>query len=84
MTIKDNLAVSDSGFVFNPNTGESFTLNPLGAEIFNLLKTGKDYSGIKEIILSAYDIDEVTIEKDFHDFEGLLRQFQLIETSEDE
>ena len=84
MNIKDNIAVSDSGFVFNPNTGESFTLNPLGSELFNLIKTGKEYEEIRDDILSRYDIDEVTVERDYHDFAGLLKQFQLIETDRDE
>lgn len=84
MNIKDNIAVSDSGFVFNPNTGESFTLNPLGSDIFKLMKTGKEYEEIRDEILSRYDIDEVTVEKDYNDFAGLLKQFQLIETDRDE
>ena len=84
MNIKGNIAISDSGFVFNPNTGESFTLNPLGSDIFNLMKTGKTYEEIKDEILSRYDVDEVTVEKDYNDFADLLKQFQIIEPSPDE
>jgi len=41
MRIKDNIAVSASGLIFNPDTGESFTVNPMGAEIISKLKEGK-------------------------------------------
>ena len=33
MNIKKNVAVSDSGMIFNPDTGETFTVNPIGADI---------------------------------------------------
>ena len=33
MRLKKNIAVSDSGFVFNPTTGDSYSLNPVGKEI---------------------------------------------------
>ena len=41
MKIKKNIAISDSGFIFNPSTGESFTVNPIGVEIITLLKEDK-------------------------------------------
>ena len=33
MKLKKNIATSESGFVFNPSTGDSFSLNTIGAEI---------------------------------------------------
>jgi len=41
MNIKKNIALSDSGFIFNPSTGESFSMNPIGLEIITMLKEGK-------------------------------------------
>ena len=38
MKIKKDIAVSDSGFIFNPATGESFNVNVTGAAIINHLK----------------------------------------------
>ena len=43
----DNLAVSESGFLFSPLTGESFTLNPIANMILHYLKTGKTLTEIK-------------------------------------
>ena len=33
MKIKTNIALSDSGFLFNPSTGDSYSVNPIGQEI---------------------------------------------------
>ena len=38
MKIHSNLAVSDSGFIFNPSNGDSFSTNTVGAELIRLLK----------------------------------------------
>ena len=48
MKIRENLAVSDNGFVFDPETGESFTVNEVG--VFNT-STGWDMLG--RIVLSS-------------------------------
>jgi hypothetical protein len=79
MKIKPNIAVSDSGFVFNPDTGESFTVNPIGVEIINLLKENKETSEISNQVRLKYTVDQPTFEKDFDDFIGLMRNYSLIE-----
>lgn len=79
MKIKKNVATSESGYVFNPSTGESFSINPLGIEIFNLLKENRPFDEISKIILNKYNTDKDTFEKDFNDFTGLLKQYLLIE-----
>ena len=83
MKIKKNVAISDSGLVFNPTTGESFTVNPIGVEIIHHFKNGKSFEEICTLILDGYTIDRDTFEKDFHDFLGILNQHQLIEGNEE-
>ena len=79
MSIKKNIAVSASGLIFNPDTGESFTVNPMGAKIINDLKDGKDQEQIVREILMNYFVEKNTFEKDFEDFVGLLKNYSLIE-----
>ena len=50
MKIHSNLAVSDSGFIFNPSNGDSFSTNLVGAELIRLLKEGKSLTEIKKEI----------------------------------
>lgn len=79
MKIKKNIALSDSGFIFNPSTGESFSVNPIGAEMLNMLKEGKEKDDIKENILDRYQTDEATFERDFYDFINVLNHYHLTE-----
>lgn len=83
MKLKSNVAVSDSGFVFNPSTGDSFSVNPVGQEIINLIKDGKSQKQIIQQINAEYFIDEGTIEKDLDDFKKLLATYKLIENPDE-
>ena len=78
MEIKTNIAISDSGFVFDPSTGESFTFNPTGLEIFRLMKENRSKDEISEIITTKYQIDGHSFERYFVEFLQMLQQYQLI------
>ncbi|MBC8319799.1 MAG: PqqD family protein [Bacteroidetes bacterium] len=79
MNINKNIAVSDSGFVFNPTTGESYTVNPIGVEIIEMLKQEKSINEINQVLIGRYNADIVTIDKDVSDFINLLKLYSLIE-----
>ena len=82
MQIKRNIAVSETGFVFDPTSGESYTINNVGQEIMALMKDGKTPREISAVMCKEYEIDPAGFEKYFYDFTGMLRQFQLIEEDE--
>ncbi|MCB2201211.1 PqqD family protein [bacterium] len=82
MHIKSDIAISDSGFVFNPATGESFTVNPIGAEILQLLKENKSLQEATEAILERYTVDETSIEKDLNDFVAMLKHHAILSNDE--
>ncbi len=81
MRIKNNVAISESGYVFNPSTGESFSINPVGVELFNMIKEERSYEEISKVILSRYNTDKDTFEKDYNDFIGLLKQYMLLDNN---
>ena len=74
--------MSESGFLFNPSNGESFSVNPTGVEIINMLKDGKTVEQITKHILAGYDTDDATVEKDLQDFVNILKNYSLIQTNE--
>ncbi|PKP50717.1 MAG: HPr-rel-A system PqqD family protein [Bacteroidetes bacterium HGW-Bacteroidetes-11] len=82
MKINHNLAVSESGFLFNPGTGESFTVNPIGAEIIAMLRNGKSRTEIIDSITQLYQVDRNSFEKDLQDFNGILKTYNLLEKDE--
>jgi Coenzyme PQQ synthesis protein D (PqqD) len=79
MRIKKNIALSDTGFVFNPSTGDSFSVNPIGLEILKMMKDNKKDEEIKSHIMNTYQTDADSVEKDFYDFTKMLEQIKLVE-----
>jgi len=79
MNIKQNIAVSGAGMIFNPNTGETYTVNPIGAEIINNIKEGQSLNEMREIFTSKYSVEPSTFQNDYEDFINLMRNFSLIE-----
>ena len=79
LKIKNNIAVSETGFVFVPNTGDSFSVNPIGARIMGLIKEGKNDKDIKKTLMNEFDSDEATLEKDLYDFLTQLKQYNLVD-----
>jgi carbamoyl-phosphate synthase large subunit len=56
-----NVALSDSGYVFHPATGESYTLNPIGLEIVQMLRQNMTDDEIQGRILDRYQVDASTL-----------------------
>ena len=83
MKIKPNIAISENGFVFDPNSGESFTLNPIASEIIGHLKDNRDFEEMKKDLLDKYDVDETTLERHFYDFISMLKQYDLLDEQQD-
>lgn len=79
MNIKKDVAVSDSGFVFNPTTGESYSVNPIGMNIIRLMKEGKSFKEITEQIVANYHAEPTTIDKDLYDFMEMLNHYSLMD-----
>ncbi len=84
MKIKDNIAVSDSGFVFNPATGDSFNLNNTGLEILRLIREGKNPEEITATVCEHYDTDEFTFGRYLEEFTAMLRHYGLLASKDEQ
>ncbi len=72
------MAISENGFLFNPSTGDSYSANPVAAEILNRLRAGDSPETVKASILDQYDVGSGELEKDWDDFVAQLRAAQLL------
>ena len=79
-TIKKNIAISDSGFVFDAGTGDSYSLNPTGLESVQLIRSGKDFQQILAEISEKYEVDPESFERYYYDFTTTLKQLRLTES----
>lgn len=79
MKLKKNIATSEAGLIFNPGTGDSFSVNPIGSEILSLLKENRTRQEIIDSLSSRYSADKNQLEKDLDDFVSQLNDFNLLE-----
>lgn len=79
MRLKKSIAISENGFVFNAARGDSFSTNPIGLFVLELVKAGKEIAVVQQEVINKYAIDESTAERDIHDFVKMLKQYDLLE-----
>jgi len=79
MKLKKNIATSEAGFIFNPGTGDSFSVNNIGAEILAMFKENKSQQEIIENISLRYEVEKSQLEKDLDDFVSQLYGYNLLE-----
>jgi PqqD family protein of HPr-rel-A system len=73
-----DLAVSDSGFVLDPRTGHTFTLNESGLLVLRSLKDGAPLYQIVDRLESEFDVDpNDNVRRDVDDFVSNLREMGL-------
>ncbi len=81
MKIKPSIAINDNGFLFDPNSGESYTTNTVAREIIFMMKQNIPNDVIQAEIAARYDVEEITLEKNMIDFFAMLRHYNLCEES---
>lgn len=69
------LAISESGFVFDPVSGHHFTLNETGLELLRRLQQDNALEPLMEQLTQEYDVSKRTLERDIMEFTGLLREY---------
>ena len=82
MKLKKNIALSESGFVFDPSTGDSYSLNEQALDIVRMMNDDRTVEEITEYMTATYDVDRAGFEKYYFDFIGMLRQNRLLEENE--
>ncbi len=72
------LAINEEGFVFDPQTGESFTVNSSGGIIIKSLAKGSSKEDIAESLVETYNIKLNDAHSDVRDFVDQLRFTRLM------
>ncbi len=71
------LALSETGFVFDPRTGHSYAVNPTGLAMLHALKEGLAPDAIAARLREQFDAGASPVEDDIEGFFGLLREHGL-------
>lgn len=83
MKLKKNIAVSETGFLFDPNTGESYNLNKTGQFIVKLLAEKMSEEQVMNAVMEKYEIEPIAYQRYMDDFSVMLKQFGIIEPIDD-
>lgn len=74
-----DLAISDSGFVFDPYTGATFSANGSGRVILEGLREGLDRAAICARLVENFDVAGEDLPRDIADFLQVLRREGVVE-----
>lgn len=73
------MALNDSGFAFDPMSGESFTLNETALDIVRALQAGRSEREVAESLSEVYDVKPLDSLTDVLDFIKQLKMFRLVD-----
>lgn len=74
-----NLAMNDNGFIFDPNTGYSYTANETGIFILRKLASGLDKDAVRNALQELYEVSEDNFNSDFEHYMLMLESLDMIE-----
>lgn len=72
------LAMNDSGFAFDPTSGESYTLNVVARQIIDYLKEDDDLQIVTLKLVEKFDVDFEQAYQDVHEFVEQLKSYRLL------
>ncbi len=71
------MALNEEGFMFDPQTGESFLVNDTARELLEGLKQGLDQRQLAERLAAEWEVEPAEAERDVMDFLQQLRSLGL-------
>ncbi|MGA2500498.1 MAG: PqqD family protein [Tepidisphaeraceae bacterium] len=72
-----SLAVNDEGFVFDPNTGNSFHASQIALVMLKGLREGKSEDDIAQLLAEEYEVSLADAKHDVVDFKQRLKALEL-------
>ena len=72
------LAINEEGFIFDPETGNSYTVNPTGLFILKCLREGLSEQEIVGRLIQEFEVGEEEAKRDLVDFMEQLRIYGLL------
>ena len=78
-----DLAVSETGFVFDPHTGATYSTNPTGLRILQALKDGQGTTEVVDALSEQFDATGADVARDVEEFIRLLRHHGMLPETDD-
>ncbi len=78
------LAISEEGFIFDPETGNSYTVNETGLFVLKGLLASRPRQEIAQEMAAIYDVSPAEGERDIDEFLEILQRHGLWKGKEDD
>ena len=72
------LALSDTGFVFDPYSGSTFTVNESGLCVLQAIKEGGGRDAVLERLRERFEVGQDDLARDLEEFVHVLRQQGIV------
>ena len=69
------LALSESGFVFDPVSGHSFTVNTTGYSVLRKMQTSANVIDLVDELHEEFEVEHAVAERDVLEFASVLRNY---------
>ncbi len=73
-----DLAVSDTGFVFDPYSGATFSVNASGLTILRALQRGAERDDILHDLMENFAVEGDDLHRDVDEFVQLMRHYGVL------
>lgn len=74
-----NLAMNDNGFIFDPESGYSYTSNETGLFILKQLVAGLERKDIFKALSEVYEVSEDNFNSDYDHYLLMLEALDMVE-----
>ncbi len=74
----EHLALSDSGFLFDTRTGNTYTLSKTGTFLLRTLIAGGTWQELPTQLAATYEVDDETARRDVEQFSFRLKDLGLV------
>ncbi len=78
MKVNKSVAISESGFLFDAMSGDSYSLNPIAAEILEMIREQKSMEEIKQELLKKYDVTPTLLDKSVDEYIFTLKKLNIL------
>ncbi len=73
-----NLALSPTGFLFDPRTGATYTVNPTGVAILEALRDGGGLQAVVDTLADRFSAAGADLRRDALEYVRVLRDHDLL------
>jgi len=80
--VYEHLALSDSGFLFDTRTGDTYSLNRSGTLLLRALMAGASEAELVDRLVETFEVDRPTARRDVAQFLLRLRDLRLVGDAE--